>query len=74
MFDDLIDHSYDEIDNHKTRFDAVFKEISKLYKNKDSVIEFYKNNGERFENNRVIIKKLADNKIDYDFFQSLIDE
>jgi hypothetical protein len=74
MFDDLIDHSYDDIDDHKTRFDAVFKEITKLYKNKDSVIEFYKNNEERFVNNRDLIKKLADNKIDYDFFQSLIDD
>jgi hypothetical protein len=72
MFDDLIDHSYDDEPNHRTRFFMVFDEIKKLHKNKDSVIELYKNNQERLINNHKKVINILNDKSDYHYFQSLI--
>jgi hypothetical protein len=72
LFDDLIDHSYDDEPNHRTRFFMIFDEIKKLHKNKESVIEFYKNNQERLINNHKKVINILNDKTDYNFFQSLI--
>ena len=72
MFDDLVNHSYDnEIDNGKRLF-MIADEIRRLNENPQVVKDFYKNNEERFIKNRNIIYEILNDKRDYNFFQSLI--
>lgn len=72
MFDDLVNHSYDdEIDNGKRLF-MIADEIRRLNENPQVVKDFYKNNEERFFKNREIIFEIMNDKKDYNFFQSLI--
>ena len=57
FFDDIIDHSYDNIENNRDRIFAFANEIKRINDNKEFFIEFYKNNKERFiENNRKSIE------------------
>jgi hypothetical protein len=56
LFDDLIDHSYDnEIDDVK-RFHMVVNEIKRLSIMKEEICEFYKNNVNRLINNHNFVK------------------
>ena len=72
MFDDLVNHSYDdEIDNGKRLF-MIADEIRRLNENPQVVRDFYKNNEDRFIKNRNIIYEILNDKRDYNFFQSLI--
>lgn len=72
LFDDLINHDYDMEPNNKKRLLLVFNEILRLLKNKDKVVEFYKNNEHRFKKNSDIIIKINESKRDEDYFKSLI--
>jgi UDPglucose 6-dehydrogenase len=73
FFDDIIDHSYDDEPDHKKRLKMIIKEIKRINDNKDLFVRFYRNNQDRFENNKQKTIGLLDfiNK-DYDFFKSLI--
>lgn len=72
MFDDLVNHSYDdEIDNGKRLF-MITDEIRRLNENPQEVKDFYKNNEDRFLKNRNIIFEILNDKKDHNFFQSLI--
>jgi hypothetical protein len=72
MFDDLVNHSYDnEVDNGKRLF-MIADEIKRLNENPQVVKDFYKNNEDRFIKNRNIIYEIVNDKKDYNFFQSLI--
>jgi len=72
MFDDLVNHDYDnEIDNNKRLF-MIADEVRRLNENPQVVKDFYKNNEERFIKNRNIIYEILNDKRDYNFFQSLI--
>jgi hypothetical protein len=51
FFDDVIDHTYDDIQNNRDRMFAFANEIKRIYNNKHFFIEFYKNNKERFIKN-----------------------
>jgi hypothetical protein len=74
MFDDIIDHTYDnELDNKK-RLNLLFNEIKRISENKDKFIEFYKNNQERFEKNKQIIIEIEKSKKDVQYFTSLINK
>ena len=73
MFDDVIDHSYDnEIDNSKRLF-MVFNEIKKLLENKDKLIDFYKNNKNRFLNNREKVLDIYKSENDQNYFRNIVD-
>lgn len=72
MFDDLVNHSYDnEIDNGKRLF-MIADEIKRLNENPQLIKDFYKNNEDRFLKNRNIIFEILNDKKDHNFFQSLI--
>jgi len=72
MFDDLVNHDYDnEIDNNKRLF-MIVDEVRRLNENPQIVKDFYKNNEERFIKNRNIIYEILNDKRDHNFFQSLI--
>lgn len=70
-FDDVIDHSYDDILDHRERLFAFANEIKRINDNKEFFIEFYKNNKERFEKNHKIAHKLTYDTSDRDFLKKL---
>jgi hypothetical protein len=72
LFDDIINHDYDNEPDDKKRFILVFNEILRLLKNKEQVIEFYKNNEDRFIKNRDKIIDIDNSKRDEIYFKSLI--
>jgi hypothetical protein len=72
FFDDIIDHSYDDEIDQKKRFNKFTNEIVRLYKNKESLINFYNENFDRFENNKNKVIKIDKDISDYLFLKKLI--
>jgi hypothetical protein len=72
MFEDVINHSYDDVVDDRDRLFEVMKEIKRLDENKEKIKEFYKKNYDRFEKNKNIIFNILKNSDDYKFFRSLI--
>jgi hypothetical protein len=72
MFDDLIDHSYDSEPNHQLRMLGAFNEVIKINNDPQKVINFYKNNQERFIDNKKKVINILNDKTDYNFFNGLI--
>lgn len=71
FFEDMIDHNYDDKMNDKQRFFDIFREIKRVYENKDKFIKFYENNFERFEANKQRVLDILKIKRDYMFFSNL---
>ena len=71
LFDDIIDHSYDDEPDPRNRLFKFMSEIKRIHENKEFFIEFYKNNEHRFIANRNFIKNY-ENKDDTIFFKKLI--
>jgi hypothetical protein len=74
FFDEIIDHSYDNIKDNKKRLFAVFSEIKRLFSNKEEIINFYINNKDRFEENKNKVIKIKKVNSDVDYFNSLINK
>ena len=74
MFDDIIDHSYDNEPDNRLRMHMVIKEIKRIYENKDFFIDFYKKNEKRFMDNKQKVFDIYNAKRDYNFFKSLINK
>ena len=74
MFDDVINHDYDDEFDNKIRMQKIIKEIKRIYENKDFFIEFYKKNEQRFINNRQKIIDIYNSKNDVNFFKLLMDK
>ena len=73
FFDDIIDHSYDDEFDHKKRLIMIIEEIKRLSTVKNELIDFYKSNRDRFENNKKIIINLLEYiQKDYLFFENII--
>jgi hypothetical protein len=71
LFDDLIDHSYDdEIDDIK-RFHMVLDEIKRLSNMKEEICKYYKNNINRILHNSNYVKNYPKKKIDERYFVKL---
>jgi hypothetical protein len=68
LFDDLIDHSYDNETDNKIRFFKVLDEIIRIFKNMNDVKKFYISNKNRIMNNRINFTDIINSKSDYDFF------
>jgi hypothetical protein len=73
-FDDIVNHDYDEIENPKKRLESIKNELVKLFSNKSKIIDFYKNNQDRFFKNRELLKKIAEDKSDMNFYNTLTTE
>jgi hypothetical protein len=72
FFDDIINHSYDNEPNQKLRLNMFVNEIERLSKIKEELINFYKNNQKRFEDNKQkILNLLTIVDEDYLFFENL---
>jgi len=72
FYDDIIDHSYDLEKNQSKRMEMFINEILRIYNNKELFIDFYKNNKERFENNKKIVESLSNDTNDYQFFKKIL--
>lgn len=73
FFDDVINHDYDNIIDDRERLIGFIKEVIRINNLKNEFKLFYKNNKERFINNRKKIEnilKIVDK--DYLFFESLL--
>jgi hypothetical protein len=71
LFDDLIDHSYDnEIDSSK-RLYKIVEEIKRLSKMKNEIELHYKSNIEKFVHNNNVIKQIANEERTINFFLNL---
>jgi hypothetical protein len=71
MFDDILDHSYDNEPDNKKRLFMVYDEIKRLSKNKDKLIKFYKNNESRFEKNKQIVINISKLNKDLEYFNNI---
>ena len=71
FFDDIIDHSYDDIEDPRDRLFKFVEEIKRINDNKEFFIDFYKNNKERFIANRDLIYSTT-NHYDDKFLNHLI--
>ena len=56
LFDDLINHDYDNEINNKQRLIKVYQEIDRLSKIKNEVIQYYKDNHKKLKHNSDYIK------------------
>ena len=57
FFDDIIDHSYDNISSDKERFYSIIKEIRRLFNNRQEIINFYKDNKKDLKKTEKLLKK-----------------
>lgn len=72
FYRDIIDHSYDTEVDQIERMKKISNELVRIYSNKSDIINFYKSNKERFENNKKIISNLPNNISDYTLFKTLL--
>ena len=72
LFEDVINHDYDNETNFKKRFSLVCDEINRIYNNRDEIKKFIINNKERFLKNNEIVSNIINDKTDYNYFESLI--
>jgi len=74
VFDDIIDHSYDNEPDNKKRLKMVFSEIIRLNNKKEELMNFYVKNKQRFINNKNKVINISNSNRDSDFFMSLINK
>lgn len=72
FFDDFVDHSYDVEVNPKKRLKLIVSEIQRIKDEKESLVKYYISNKDRFLKNQKMIKELANDVSDYNFFKNLI--
>lgn len=72
FFEDVVNHDYDNEPDNKIRFKKIVNEIVSLYNRKTDVIEFYKNNYERFYQNKLKIIQFSNNQYDEKFLKCLV--
>lgn len=68
FFRDIIDHSYNDIEDGHLRFQRAINEIKRINKKHDEIKKFYIENQERFEKNKQIVKNLPNDDNDLKFF------
>ena len=76
MFDDIIDHSYDLIEDDGLRFKAFTSELIRIENIKEDFTKMYSDHKDRFYKNKETFIKLA-NKVkiqDIEFFRGVINE
>ncbi len=72
LFEDVVNHDYDNETNFKKRFSLVCDEIERIYNNKDKIKKFIINNQDRFLKNSEIVSNIINDKADYNYFESLM--
>ena len=72
LFEDVVNHDYDNETNFKKRFSLVCNEINRIYNNRDEIKKFIINNKERFLKNNEIVSNIINDRTDYNYFESLM--
>jgi hypothetical protein len=72
LFEDVINHDYDNETNFKKRFSLVCDEISRINNNKNEIKKFIINNKDRFLKNSEIVSNIINDETDFNYFESLI--
>lgn len=72
LFEDIIDHSYDNEQDNKKRMLMIITEIKRLNENKSLIVNFFKKNEYRFIKNREMVLQQLSDKSDYNYFKNLI--
>jgi hypothetical protein len=72
LFDDLIDHSYDNEKHYIKRLEMVANEIKRLSEMRDVISDYYIKNKTKLIENRNYIDGFSNNKSTVDYFKSLI--
>jgi hypothetical protein len=71
LFDDLIDHSYDNERDDIKRFHMVVNEIKRLSTMREEIVQYYKNNIDKIIHNHNFVKNYPKKKIDENYFVKL---
>jgi hypothetical protein len=71
LFEDLIDHSYDNERDDNKRLHLVTNEIKRLSKMRDYISDYYIKNEYKFKENLSYILNFSNNKTTLEFFKSL---
>ena len=58
--------------DNKKRLYMIVSEIKRINNNKIDIINFYKNNKDRFEKNKQIVMEISEDKNDFNYYQNLI--
>jgi hypothetical protein len=74
LFDDLIDHSYDDEIDHIKRFHMVVAEIKRLSTMKEEISIYYKDNVDKIIHNHNFVKTYPERKIEENYFLNLINQ
>lgn len=74
LFDDLINHSYDDEPDNLKRFVMITEEIKRLYDSRELVKEYYVKNKKRLEYNRNQCVKLSKKGIDFSVFKQILNK
>lgn len=72
LFEDFINHDYDNESDDTKRLEMIVQEIKRLSEMKNEIIEFYKKNKIRFYKNREYVESFADNVSTLNYLDSLI--
>ena len=73
FYEDIVNYEYDNEKNDINRFKLYINEVIRLSGMKDQLIEYYKNNEDRFKKNKdklISLLNLINN--DYQYFYNLI--
>jgi hypothetical protein len=71
LFDDLIDHSYDNEKDDVKRLKMLVKEIERLSSMHDTISKYYKNNINKILHNHYFVKTYPNKKINENYFLKL---
>lgn len=72
FYEDIINYSYDDVVDDKKRFEMYFEEVLRISNNRKLFIDFYNNNQDRFEINKLEILNIKDRiQNDYKYFSEL---
>lgn len=71
LFDDLINHDYDNEEDDIRRLEMVANEIKRLSENKDMIVDFYSSNKSRFIKNREYVETFSKNVTTLKYFNDL---
>jgi len=74
VFDDIINHDYDNEPDNKKRLKMVFDEIVRLNNKKEELKDFYIKNKQRFIDNKNRVVEISNSDKDTDFFISLMNK